>query len=74
MGIAPENLARVFERFYRTTEASDRAIKGTGLGLDIARRLIELHGGRIWAESERGSGSAFAVELPVSAADPAGGV
>jgi PAS domain S-box-containing protein len=63
-GIAPEELPRVFERFYRAGEA--RRAEGLGLGLHITRLLVEAHGGRIWVESERGKGSAFNFALPVT--------
>ncbi len=69
-GIAAEHLPRVFERFYRVDTARSRDEGGTGIGLAIARSVVEAHGGRIWAESEPGKGSTFTFELPV--ADPAG--
>jgi signal transduction histidine kinase len=60
-GIAPDDLERVFERFHTTPR--DRS-GGAGLGLPIARALVEAHGGRIWAESQPGRGAHFHVELP----------
>lgn len=64
-GIAPEHLERVFERFYRVDEARSRATGGSGIGLTIARALIEAHGGRIHAESSGpGRGAIFVVTLP----------
>ena len=57
IGIAPEDLPHLFDRFYRVGHIS-RA-EGTGLGLYIAKRLVEAHGGRIWVESEVGKGSTF---------------
>ena len=66
-GIAPEHLPRLFERFYRVDEARSRDGGGTGIGLAIARSVVEAHGGRIWAESELGRGSVFTFELPVAA-------
>jgi signal transduction histidine kinase len=69
-GIAAEHLPRVFERFYRVDTARSRDEGGTGIGLAIARSVVEAHGGRIWAESEPGKGSTFTFELPV--AGPAG--
>ena len=59
-GIAPSELPRVFERFFTTR--GDR--RGTGLGLALARAIVEAHGGRIWAESPPGAGAVFRMELP----------
>jgi len=64
-GIPEPELAHVFERFYRTDRVRSRDTGGSGLGLTIARSLIEAHGGRIWAESAEGEGSTFAFALPV---------
>ncbi len=66
IGIAPEDLARIWERFYRVDNTNTRRIGGTGLGLSISKALVELHGGRIWAESELGNGSSFYFTLPVA--------
>jgi signal transduction histidine kinase len=64
VGIPPEELSLLFERFYQAT-TTPRDQQGLGLGLDICRGLVELHGGRIWAESELGKGSAFHFTLPL---------
>ena len=64
-GIAEAELEAIFEEFYRVAER--RQVAGTGLGLAIARRLVERHGGRIWAESELGHGAVFHLLLPETA-------
>ena len=64
-GIAARDRARIFERFYRSESATASGTKGCGLGLPIARALVELHGGRMWVESKRGEGAAFHVALPL---------
>ena len=65
-GIAPEDLPRLFDRFYRADPSRDRSTGGAGLGLTIARRLVEAHGGIIEVESELGKGSRFTVRLPTA--------
>jgi signal transduction histidine kinase len=65
VGIAPEDQARVFEEFQQVDSSSTRKKGGTGLGLAIARRIVELHGGRIWVESTPGQGSTFLFTLPM---------
>ncbi|MDR1392398.1 MAG: sensor histidine kinase [Bifidobacteriaceae bacterium] len=61
-GIAPTDLPHVFERFYRADKA--RSAGGSGLGLALAKRIVDLHGGRISVTSGAGQGSAFTVRLP----------
>jgi signal transduction histidine kinase len=70
-GIPPEHLALVFERFYRVDPARSREDGGTGIGLAIARSVVEAHGGRIWAESDARQGSRFRFVLPAGAEAPA---
>jgi signal transduction histidine kinase/HAMP domain-containing protein len=64
-GIAAEDCQKIFEEFRQVDSSSTRKKGGTGLGLAISRRLIELHGGRIWVESEPGRGSTFRFTVPV---------
>jgi signal transduction histidine kinase len=64
-GIAPEDQARIFEEFQQAAAGKEQR-EGTGLGLALSKRLVELHGGRIWVESEPGKGSRFVFTLPVS--------
>ncbi len=65
-GIEPEHLRKIFERFYRADAARQRGTGGSGLGLAIVKMLVEAHAGRIWAESEPGSGTCFCFSLPRS--------
>ena len=66
VGIGPEHLPRLFERFYRVDPARSREDGGTGIGLAIARSVVEAHGGHIHAESRLGQGSVFTFDLPVA--------
>jgi signal transduction histidine kinase len=65
VGIAPEHLNRLFEKFFRVKSALGRHVVGSGLGLPIAQTIVESHGGRIWAESQVGQGSTFYFTLPL---------
>ncbi len=66
IGIAREDLERIFERFEQVKGANSMERKGTGLGLSICKELVKLHGGEIWAESELGKGSRFIISLPLA--------
>ncbi len=66
IGISPEDLPHVFERFWRADESRARQSGGTGIGLTISCRLVELQGGKIQVESEKGSGSTFRFSLPLA--------
>jgi signal transduction histidine kinase len=68
-GIPSEELDRLFKPFSRTSVRSTAGERSTGLGLAISRKIVEAHGGRIWAESEVGMGSTFSFSLPVSTQD-----
>jgi len=63
-GIAPEDLPHIFERFYRADKSRDRATGGVGLGLAIARQIVELHGSSLEVDSRPGEGARFSFVLP----------
>jgi len=65
IGIAPENHDAVFEEFRQVGHDYTDKQEGTGLGLALARRYVELHGGRIWLDSELGKGATFTITLPL---------
>lgn len=71
MGIREEDRAKLFTRFFRTTHAHELGVPGSGLGLSIAKAIVDVHGGRISATSVYGKGSTFRVEFPVRGQDPA---
>ena len=79
VGIAPEDQAAIFEEFRQVGVDDARRQEGTGLGLTLAKKFVELHDGRIWVESHVGQGSTFSFTLPArlddrSASDQGGGV
>jgi len=67
-GIAREDQERVFEPFRQSSDTLPEGPRGTGLGLPIARQIVEAHGGRMWLESEVAVGSTFSFTLPVATA------
>ncbi|MBI1855218.1 MAG: GHKL domain-containing protein [Chloroflexi bacterium] len=64
-GVAPDELDRIFERFYRIETSRTRNTGGSGLGFAIAKSLVEKHNGRIWAESKPGEGLTILIRLPI---------
>jgi signal transduction histidine kinase len=79
IGIAPSDQAAIFVEFRQVGREDARKEEGTGLGLTLAKKFVELHGGRIWVQSQVGQGSTFSFTLPRrldgrSASDQGGGV
>jgi signal transduction histidine kinase len=70
IGIAPEDQARIFEEFRQVGSNHAHQSEGTGLGLTLAKKFVELHGGTIWVESEVGKGSTFTFTLPQKPQQP----
>ncbi len=66
IGIAPDHLQRIWDRFMRVDNSNTKSIGGTGLGLSIVKGLVELQGGRVWATSVLDKGSTFSFTLPVA--------
>ena len=64
-GIAPKDLGGIFDKFYRGQDNEDEIARGAGLGLSLAKKIIEAHGGDIWVQSELGIGSSFTFSLPL---------
>ena len=65
IGIPKDELSKIFDEFYRASNAKEVERKGTGLGLAIAKQVVERHRGKIWVESEMGKGSSFYIKLPI---------
>ncbi|MFI5158745.1 MAG: sensor histidine kinase, partial [Sphingobacteriales bacterium] len=66
MGISPQDLGKIFDRYYRVEANQTRHISGFGIGLYLSAEIIKRHYGEIWAESERGKGSTFYFSLPIA--------
>jgi signal transduction histidine kinase len=66
-GIPEEHQARIFDQFHQVDSSNTKAKGGTGLGLAITKKIVAMHGGRIWVESAVGKGSTFEMELPTRA-------
>mgnify|MGYP005863535091 CR=1 FL=1 len=65
IGISPDHVDKIFDRFYRLESGVARRRGGTGLGLSICKAIVEQHNGRIWVESEPGKGSKFTFSIPL---------
>ena len=68
IGISPEDQAKIFEEFRQVGGDYADKREGTGLGLTLAKKFVELHGGKIWVQSELGKGSTFHFTLPINSA------
>ncbi len=66
IGIAPLDLPRVFEKFFRSGRRENNSSRGSGLGLAIVKSITDQHHGRVWAESQLGKGSSFFIEIPIT--------
>ena len=64
IGISPADMSHLFQKYRRVRTGTTQRVAGTGLGLYLTKRLVEAHGGRIWAESEPGHGATFSFALP----------
>ncbi len=72
IGMSPEQISHIFDRFYRAPDASRRSVAGSGIGLTLVRHIVDGHGGEIHVESAPGKGSTFAIVLPMSRPEAAG--
>ncbi|HZK60864.1 MAG TPA: ATP-binding protein, partial [Anaerovoracaceae bacterium] len=70
IGVAPIDLPRLFDKFYRSNRRESYKHQGTGLGLAIVKSIVERHGGRVWVESRLGRGSSFFFEIPKNRQKP----
>lgn len=68
IGISPDQMDKIFEMFHQVDGSTTRSFGGTGVGLALARKFVEMHGGRIWVESELGKGARFTAIMPLSLA------
>ncbi|MEK9138967.1 MAG: ATP-binding protein, partial [Bacteroidota bacterium] len=69
-GISPENLDKIFDKFVQVKQSSDTTPGSVGLGLAIAKEIVEMYGGRIWATSKPGKGSTFSFLVPLHQPQP----
>jgi hypothetical protein len=67
VGISPDELASLFQKYQQSTSGKTSEHKGTGLGLVVSKMIVEAHGGKIWVESEEGKGTTFVFTLPADA-------
>ena len=74
IGVAAKDIPKLFQPFSQVDSSLTRNYGGTGLGLALSKRLVELHGGEVWVESELGKGSCFGFSLPYTPADTLGEV
>ena len=70
IGIAKSKQDKIFQQFAQADGSATREFQGLGLGLTISRQIVELHGGRLWCESKKGSGSQFFFTLPIKPVGP----
>jgi two-component system sensor histidine kinase VicK len=70
-GIAPEHMEKIFDKFVQVNQSADSTPGSVGLGLAIAKEIVEMYGGKIWVQSEVEKGTPFSFRLPASQAQPA---